>query len=156
MISRRAVICGVALAGWSLRADASPGLPPVLVTKDPNCGCCTGWVKHLTTAGLTVKVTDTNEIDRVKARLGVPSELWACHTAEIGRYVVEGHVPVSAIQKLFRDMPAAIGLAVPGMPVGSPGMEVDGAQPETYTVYVFDKSGHRPFAKYKGTAELSG
>jgi hypothetical protein len=126
----------------------------VAVTKDPGCGCCGGWVDHLKAAGFPVEVTETAEVNRVKARLGVPQALAACHTAEVGGYVVEGHVPASAIRRLLAERPQAKGLAVPGMPVGSPGMEVEGTAPETYTVVLFGPAGQRTFGRYRGAAEI--
>src|SRR5258706_10104624 len=97
--------------------------PVITVHKDPNCGCCTGWVQHLQKAGFTVKTIETADLDAVKARLGVPADLAACHTAQVGAYLVEGHVPAVALMRLINEKPDARGLAVPGMPVGSPGME---------------------------------
>lgn len=88
----------------------------ILVHKDPNCGCCTGWVQHLKDAGFAVTVEETANLQAVRKRLGVPSDLAACHTAEIGGYVIEGHVPALAVRQLLDKRPAAVGLAVPGMP----------------------------------------
>jgi hypothetical protein len=134
------------------RADATP---KVTVTKDPNCGCCNGWVEHLRAAGFSVDTIDSPAINRVKAKLGVPHELASCHTAEVDGYIIEGHVPESAIRKFLKERPQARGLAVPNMPVGSPGMEVDGSPAEAYTVFVFGAFGIRPYARFKGTQELS-
>jgi hypothetical protein len=148
-----------ALASWSLvslsgLATAATGLPKIVVSKDPTCGCCGGWVEHIRGAGFSVEVIDTAEINRVKARLGVPAELHACHTAEVGGYIIEGHVPAAAIERLLRDKPRAKGLAVPGMPVGSPGMNVEGTPPEEYTVFLFGTFGKREFARFKEAREL--
>jgi hypothetical protein len=101
-----------------------------------------------------VEVRETARLHTLKARLGVPSALQACHTAEIGRYVIEGHVPASAIRRLLSEQPDARGLAVPGMPVGSPGMEVEGEPPETYTVMLFGAFGQRAYARFEGGTEL--
>jgi hypothetical protein len=133
----------------------SAALPKIVVTKDPNCGCCAGWVDHLRGAGFPVDVVDSAEINRVKARLGVPHELQACHTAVVGGYIIEGHVPVSAIQRVLTEKPHGKGLAVPGMPVGSPGMNIEGAPPEEYTVFLFGSFGHRQHARFKQASELS-
>src|SRR5437773_8590796 len=84
----------------------------ITVHKDPSCGCCSGWVEHLQKAGLATKVIETRDLDAVKTRLGVPGELAACHTAEIGGYVVEGHVPAAALRRLLDEKPVAAGLAV--------------------------------------------
>ncbi len=125
--------------------------PPITVHKDPNCDCCGGWIEHLKSAGFLTKTTETNEIDRVKTRLGVPNDLAACHTAEIGGYLIEGHVPAPAIAKLLTERPKAKGLAVPGMPSGSPGM---GGEPEEYEVILFGPSGRRVFARFKGETQI--
>lgn len=100
-----------------------------------NCGCCTGWVQHLKDAGFTVTVQETAQLPAVRKRLGVPGDLAACHTAEIGGYVIEGHVPAFALRQLLEKRPTAIGLAVPGMPAGSPGME--GGPPPGSTTWSF-------------------
>lgn len=126
--------------------------PPVMVHKDPNCGCCGEWVTHLRNAGFTVTTTDTPRMTAVKTRLGVPNDLASCHTAEIGAYVIEGHVPASAITRLLAERPTARGLAVPGMPIGSPGME--GGEPDTYDVVLFGPQGRSVFARFKGGDEL--
>lgn len=121
---------------------AAPGtaLPPMTVYKDPNCGCCTEWVSHVRKAGFVVTVRDTADMSSVKASFGVPSALESCHTARVGAYAIEGHVPADLIQKLLREQPVARGLAVPGMPQGSPGME-QGAPKDAYDVLLFDKAG---------------
>jgi hypothetical protein len=145
-------LAGVAVAG-PLRA--AEGLPKVVVTKDPTCGCCSGWVEHLKQAGFPVEVVETSGINRVKTRLGVPSNLASCHTGEVAGYVIEGHVPATSIRRLLAEKPRAIGLAVPGMPVGSPGMEVEGMAPETYEVILFGPGGQHTFARFRGTQELT-
>lgn len=136
------------------RAFAQAALPKIVVTKDPNCGCCGGWVDHMKAAGFPVEVVTTPEVNRVKVRLGVPKELASCHTAEIGGYVIEGHVPADAIKRLMVEKPQGKGLAVPGMPVGSPGMEVPGADPDIYEVVLFGPSGQTPFARYQGARQV--
>jgi hypothetical protein len=118
----------------------------ITVHKDPSCGCCSGWVEHLRKAGFPVTAIDTARLDAVKARLGVPSELAACHTAEVAGYVIEGHVPASAIERLLGEKPRATGLAVPGMPVGSPGME--GGTPEAYDVVLFGPTERRTYMRF--------
>jgi hypothetical protein len=153
--TRRAVLGG--LAATSLFTPASrpraEALPKIVVTKDPTCGCCAGWVDHLRASGFTAEVIENSEINLIKMRLGVPQDLASCHTAEIGGYVIEGHVPASAIKRLLAEKPAGKGLAVPGMPIGSPGMEVDGPAPETYEVILFGTSGQRTFARFRGAVE---
>ncbi len=122
------------------RAAAGAALPPMTVYKDPNCGCCAEWVSHVRKAGFVVTVRDTADMAAVKASFGVPSALESCHTARVGTYAIEGHVPADVIQKLLREQPTARGLAVPGMPMGSPGME-QGSQKDAFDVLLFDKAG---------------
>lgn len=122
--------------------------PVIKVHKDPNCGCCSGWVQHLRDAGFAVEVDDTSDLDLVRSRLGIPQELAACHTAEMGSYLLEGHVPALAVRRLLAERPNAKGLAVPGMPVGAPGME--GGQAQPYTVVLFGADGQRPFMRFVG------
>ena len=132
----------VALSG--LRTGARVGaaaLPEVVVYKSPTCGCCTEWVAHLRRHGFPVRSEDVAELQPVKARHGVPEELQSCHTALVGGYVVEGHVPADLVERLLRERPKVAGIAVPGMPVGSPGMEVPGARAERYRVLTFDRGG---------------
>lgn len=150
--TRRTFIVGATASVLALPAKAQT-LPRVVVARDPNCGCCGGWVEHLKGAGFPVEVIETSEVNRVKVRLGVPQALAACHTAELDGYVIEGHVPAPAIRRLLAERPQAKGLAVPGMPIGSPGMEVAGTEPETYDVILFGPSGQRTFAKFRGAVE---
>jgi hypothetical protein len=155
-INRRTLLAGFAASTLVLTTRtplAAETLPKMVVTKDPNCGCCTGWVKHVQAAGFDVEVVESSEINRLKTRLGVPEALASCHTAEIGGYVVEGHVPPAAIKRLLAEKPAGKGLAVPGMPVGSPGMEVEGMEPDTYEVVLFGPSWQRTYARYTGDRE---
>lgn len=114
-------------------------LPAVVVYKDPGCGCCKEWVKHMQKAGFAVTAHDTPDMDGIKTSMGVPKALQSCHTAVIGSYLVEGHVPADVVQKLLAEKPVARGLAVPGMPSGSPGME--GGTKDKYDVVLFEKSG---------------
>src|SRR3954463_3825556 len=108
-----------------LKANAAG--TPITVYKTPTCGCCKAWVEHLQKNRLTPTTHDLNDLSETKDTLGVPDALRSCHTAVIGRYVIEGHVPADLIKKVVAEKPANIlGLAVPGMPVGSPGMEVPG------------------------------
>ena len=117
------------------------------VYKDPNCGCCSGWIAHLRHQGFVSRITNTPEMSAVKARLGVPNALASCHTAQLGNYIIEGHVPAHAIKRLLNEKPDALGLAVPGMPIGSPGME--GGAPETYDVILIGKDGATSFGRYR-------
>jgi hypothetical protein len=118
-------------------ADASS----VTVYKSPTCGCCTGWVTHMRQHGFRVKTEDLTDLQPIKTRHGVPDELQSCHTALVGGYIVEGHVPADLVERLLRERPRIVGLAVPGMPVGSPGMEVPGVPADRYRVLTFDRSG---------------
>jgi hypothetical protein len=154
--SRRSVLTGLACATLTVaaRPSAAQALPKVFVTKDPTCSCCGGWVDHLRAFGFTADVVESADINRIKARLGIPQELASCHTAEVAGYVIEGHVPADAIKRLLAERPNAKGLAVPGMPVGSPGMEVEGAAPETYEVVLFGDGGRTAFARYQGARAI--
>jgi hypothetical protein len=153
---RRAVLAGLAAFSGALAAPGTiaQSLPPIKVSRDPSCGCCGAWVDHVRAAGFPVEVIESSEVNRLKVRLGVPQSLASCHTAEVGSYVIEGHVPADAIRRLLSEKPQAKGLAVPGMPVGSPGMEVEGADPETYEVVLFGTAGQRTFARYRGVQEV--
>lgn len=154
LLTRRGIVLALAalpvLAG---RAGAASALPPMTVAKDPNCGCCGAWVDYLRAAGFPVTVAERADMEQVKARLGVPDDLASCHTAEIGGYVIEGHVPESAIRRLLAERPAAIGLAVPGMPQSAPGMDVPGAR-DAYDVILFGATGRRRYARFVGRREI--
>jgi hypothetical protein len=154
--NRRTVLAGLAVAGMAgvARPALAQGLPKVQVSKDPSCGCCEAWVEHLRGAGFAVDVSETAQMSRVKARLGVPQALASCHTAEVGGYAIEGHVPAVEIKRLLAERPAGRGLAVPGMPVGSPGMELKGLEPDTYEVVLFGANGQRTFARYRGAVPV--
>ena len=126
------------------KAPASPAaastrrveLPKALVHRSPTCGCCLGWAEHLREAGFAVEVREHDDMTAIKQKLGVPPDKHSCHTAEIGGYVVEGHVPAEDIKRLLaeRTRPKARGLTVPGMPIGSPGMEVPDGRVQRYVV----------------------
>jgi hypothetical protein len=113
------------------------------VYKSPTCGCCGKWVEHVKQTGFDVRVTEMDDqaLDALKTKHGVPRTAQSCHTALIGGYVVEGHVPAAEIHRLLKEKPAVAGIAVGGMPTGSPGMEVAGVAPHTYNVVTFDKQG---------------
>jgi hypothetical protein len=126
----------------TLAAASDQSLPTVLVYKTATCGCCAGWVEHMRQAGFTVDARDlpTNtELMRVKVDAGVPGAMTTCHTALVDGYVVEGHVPAEQVKRLLAERPEVAGIAVPGMPIGSPGMEGPGARP--YEVFSFDRQG---------------
>ncbi|MEO7367296.1 MAG: DUF411 domain-containing protein [Gemmatimonadaceae bacterium] len=128
-----------ATAGATTVASNSDALIPIKVYKDPDCGCCKEWVKHLEANGFKVETMDMPDLSLLKEKYGVKRELQACHTAIVGDYVVEGHVPADVIKKMLKEKPAIAGLAVPGMPMGSPGM--DGPARERYSVLTFDHAG---------------
>jgi len=121
------------------QATSSAAARNIKVYKDANCGCCKEWIRHLEQNGFTVEAIDMPDLSAVKTKYGVTSQLQACHTAVIGDYVVEGHVPADLIVKMLDEKPAIAGIAVPGMPAGSPGME--GATKEKYDVLTFDRAG---------------
>ena len=156
--TRRGLLIGAvqaAAAFGSLRLSvAAETLPGMVVTRDPNCGCCGNWIEHVKAAGFPVEVVEVPDVAPLKARLGVPDALASCHTAEIGGYVVEGHVPAEAIKRLLAERPKVTGLAVAGMPVGSPGMEVPGQAPDTYDVVVFSAGRQNVFARYHGLRQI--
>ncbi|MBR0967227.1 DUF411 domain-containing protein [Bradyrhizobium diazoefficiens] len=152
-LTRRSALGLIAATFILSRSSALAETSTILVHKDPNCGCCAGWVRHLKDAGFAVTVDETAQLQAVRKRLGVPGDLAACHTAEVAGYVVEGHVPALAIRELLEKRPAAFGLAVPGMPVGSPGMEGD--TPQKYDVVIFGASGRRTFMQFIGTKATS-
>jgi len=137
-LAAAAAVAVVSVAGVTF---AQKSAPTVQVYKSPTCGCCANWVKHLQQHGFTTRVTDTNDMASIKAQRGVPARAQSCHTAVVDGYVLEGHVPAADVQRLLRERPAVAGLAVPGMPIGSPGMEVPGQKPQAYDVVAFDKQG---------------
>lgn len=143
-----------ALALMALRAGATTPLPQVEVFKNPSCGCCGAWAEHMRAAGFRVKVTPVADTAAVRQRLGMPDIYGSCHTATVGNYVVEGHVPASEVLRLLAQRPAAVGLAVPGMPAGAPGMEA-GARRDPYQVLLVPRTGQAVvFARYPGTGVL--
>lgn len=120
----------------------------VTVFKDPNCGCCQQWVEHLRKHSFEVAVRDTSDVSGAKRTGRVPEQLYSCHTAFVGGYVVEGHVPAADIQRMLKEKPRIAGIAVGGMPAGSPGMEV-GTRKDPYDVVAFDRDGTtRVFARH--------
>jgi len=145
MLPRFILAAALAAAG-SLALAA--GLPEVVVYKSPTCGCCGTWVDHMKANGFKVKVIDQADVDPVKTRLGVPAQLASCHTAVVGGYVVEGHVPAAAVKRLLAEKPNTLGVSVPGMVAGSPGME--GPQPQPFSTIMFDERGRsRVFESYR-------
>lgn len=138
----------MAALGFSTTALAAGAAQNIHVYKSPTCGCCTAWVKHLEENGFEVEVTETNNLNPIKAEAGLTPALASCHTAFVGDYVIEGHVPASDIQRLIAEAPKAAGLSVPGMPMGSPGMDMGNRQ-DHYKVMMFNDAGQtRVFSQY--------
>jgi hypothetical protein len=157
-LTRRAWIARVAttaLGGAALTtllphiSAAAPRPTPITVYKDPSCGCCKNWVEHLRANGFAPEVHDRSDMDALKDSLGVPTAIRSCHTGVVGKYVIEGHVPATDVKQLLATKPAkTVGLAVPGMPAGSPGMEM-GGRVDRYDVIAFASGGAtRVFARH--------
>ena len=155
------LLAGSALGGIALtaigarallaqQAQQQSALPPMTVYKSASCGCCTQWVDHARANGFTVRTVNTEDLNSVKREMGIPAALASCHTVVVGSYLVEGHVPAADVKRLLRDRPKVRGIAVPGMPIGSPGMEqgpVSGY--ERYDVIAFEQNGAtRVFASH--------
>ncbi|WP_314733283.1 DUF411 domain-containing protein [Afifella sp. JA880] len=152
----RFLLAGAAFAGiLAVSSVHAEGLPAMTVYKDPSCGCCTAWADKMRTEGFAVEVVPTDDISAVKQQFGVPDELASCHTAVVGGYVLEGHVPSAMVARLLDEKPMTTGLAVPGMPVGSEGMAMPGMEPDTYPVVSFGASGQSTYARYRGEERLS-
>ena len=143
MRSRSLLLLLLSMASFSVCADApSPAsLPPVTVYKSRSCGCCGKWVDHMRKSGFTVEVQDVDNVHPIKMRVGVPIAKGSCHTAEVAGYFLEGHVPASDVKRLLSEKPAAKGLAVPGMPLGSPGMEAADGRTQPYDVELVANDG---------------
>ncbi len=149
MLRRRDVLLASAAALAAGPSCAAGAGPSIVVYKDPSCGCCTAWVDRLKAAGFKTDVDDSQDMAAIKAKYGVPEDLTSCHTGVVAGYAIEGHVPAADIKRLLKEKPKALGIAVPGMPVNSPGMEVPGQPDEAYTVWLFAKDGTRTaFAKH--------
>lgn len=142
-LARVLMLCCLALPAW-----AAPALPVIDVYKSPTCGCCNKWIDHLKANGFDVRGHDTQDVTAHKRRLGIPAGYDSCHTAQVGGYVIEGHVPARDIKRLLKEKPQARGLTVPGMPIGSPGME-QGSHKDLYEVILLDKNGApRVYSRY--------
>jgi len=139
LLAAAAVVSLGAAAGGASPAAAKAGVSVITVYKSPSCGCCGKWIDYLRANGFEVKVEDMDDLSEIKAASGVPRQLQTCHTAVVEGYVVEGHVPADALRSLLHDRPKVAGIAVPGMPVGSPGM--DGSPAQHYDVIAWDKTG---------------
>ncbi|MCG7962323.1 MAG: DUF411 domain-containing protein [Candidatus Thiodiazotropha taylori] len=134
------LLVGVMLLIGGLLLDQRPvRADDVVVYKSPTCGCCKEWVSHLRKNGYKVTVHDRRNMDPIKRKMSVPQRLQSCHTAQVGEYVIEGHVPAADIARLLREKPPVMGLTAPGMPMGSPGME--GPRKDPYEVLTFQSDG---------------
>jgi hypothetical protein len=146
-----AAFIGVLAAPSPIVSAQSSGQSVMEVYKSPTCGCCSKWVEHMQQHGFTARVTDLDDraLDAVKAKYGVPRTAQSCHTALVGGFAIEGHVPAAEVKRLLKEKPTVTGIAVAGMPLGSPGMEVPG-RAQAYNVIAFDKKGDsRVFASYR-------
>ena len=145
-LNRRAALLSIAAGALPLAAMAAPKTR-VEVWKSPSCGCCQDWLAHLEANGFAVTVHDSGNTD-ARERLGMPLKYGSCHTAQVGGYALEGHVPAREVRRLLAERPKAVGLAVPAMPVGSPGMEY-GDRQDPYDVFLVDRNGRETvFARY--------
>jgi hypothetical protein len=140
-MNRRQALLGLFTLPAVANIAVAATTPTVVVNKTPTCGCCGLWVKHLQTAGFAVQVNDMENLTPIKERVGVPFGMGSCHTAEVDGYFIEGHVPADDIKLLLRERPQAKGLTVPGMPAGSPGMEVPSGRVDRYDVLLVGKDG---------------
>lgn len=142
------LLAATIVGGAAVRGPVSTP-PQVTIYKTAGCMCCNRWAEHLRQQGFDVVIDSTGILADVNAEHGVSQDLASCHTALVGGYVVVGHVPADAILRLVREQPPLAGISLPGMPVGSPGMEVDGVEPESFSVLAFDEEGNTSvFAEY--------
>ena len=147
-MKRRNLLLALSVFPLAQAFPATSAAPAIHVYKDPSCGCCGAWVEHLKAAGWSVSVEEVQSTAVIRRRLGMPQEFGACHTATIEGYVLEGHVPAIEVKRLLATRPAAVGLSVPGMPIGSPGMQV-GDRKDPYEVLLVDRNGRaHVFARY--------
>lgn len=151
-VSRRGFLglaggAGLVIGATALAPAAHAATPRLEVYRSPTCGCCGAWVAHMRSNGFNARVIETDDLAPIKERFGVAQDLQSCHTALIDGYVIEGHVPAADVKRLLAERPAALGIAVPGMPLGSPGME-QGGRREPYQVILFSKSNRSVFAQH--------
>lgn len=148
-LSRRSALTGVALFALGGGAAAQPARR-IVVYKTPWCGCCDAWIDHLRQAGWTAQVVEREDLAPIRERHGIPDLLASCHTAVMGRYAIEGHVPADDIDRLLRERPDAVALTVPGMPMGSPGMEGGGRAEPYRSLLIFADGTVRVFGRHNG------
>ena len=138
-VMKRFAFATIAIAGLLVGAGGAQSPAPITVVRDPGCGCCLNWVAHLQKAGFRATVTES--ATRLQDTKGIPAAARSCHTGTVEGYVIEGHVPAEDIRRLLKERPDIVGLAVPGMPNGSPGMEVPSGKVTPYNVIAIDKTG---------------
>jgi hypothetical protein len=140
---RTLLIAAVSVLVLSAVSSGQQKPKPILISvyKSPSCGCCSLWVDYMRKNGFEAKVQDVENIGALKLKLGVREEFSSCHTTEVGGYIVEGHVPVEAVQRMLKERPKIAGIAVPGMPAGSPGMEVPSGKKDSYNILAFTSDG---------------
>ena len=146
-MTRKLSILLATLALGAAGASLAQTSDTVEIYKSPYCGCCGKWAEHNTKAGFKVKTHEVDDVPGMRKKLGMPDKLGSCHTAKVGNYLIEGHVPASDIRRLLKEKPKAIGLAVPGMPPGSPGMDVPNSPPYE-TLLVQSDGNTKVFAKH--------
>ena len=147
--TRRLLFFGAAAAGLAQGCGAVAQTRDITIYKTPWCGCCGGWVSHMERAGFKAKVVVTEDLEPIRARYNIPFQLSSCHTGVIAGYAVEGHVPAQDVERLIRERPEALAILVPGMPIGSPGMEIAGQPNEAFDTLLLEKSGKtRVFARH--------
>ncbi|MCW8914254.1 MAG: DUF411 domain-containing protein [Magnetovibrio sp.] len=140
-------LVGAGFVAWTMNSSTSAKAAEMVVYKSPSCGCCGAWIDHVKDSGFEVEVHDVLDLSAIKAKAGVPGEMESCHTAMIDGYVVEGHVPADDIKQLLVERPDVNGISVPGMPIGSPGMEM-GDEKEPYASVLFSEAGYQVFAEH--------
>jgi len=146
-MTRRLSLIQAALALAGATAGFAQTSDTVEMYKSPYCGCCGKWAEHMTKAGFKVQAHEVEDVPAMRKKLGMPDKLGSCHTAKVGNYLLEGHVPPDDVKRLLKEKPKALGLAVPGMPAGSPGMDVPNSPP--YDTLLVQKDGAtRVFAKH--------
>lgn len=130
-------------------SEVGAGTPVITVYHSPTCGCCDDWIDYMVENGYSIQVESVADLTAIKQRYQIPPQLQSCHTAVVDGYIVEGHVPAAAIEQLLAERPDVAGITVPGMPIGAPGMEVEGTPPEPFDVLTFDSDGNtQVFASY--------
>ena len=138
-VLRGLALCSALGAAWPAMAQS---LPVVDVYKSPECGCCKAWAEHLQKNGFSVNLHEVDDVPAARKKLGMPNRFGSCHTARVGEYLVEGHVPAADIKQLLKKHPKAIGLAVPAMPLGSPGMEMEDGRSVPYDTLLITQDGN--------------